>query len=188
VSRAGAARGGRGALAGRAGLFSLGERMGQHVAEVTPEARGRFGASRVRWTQKMKATFLDHLAASCCIAQAAAEVGVMPESVYYLRRKDKRFAAGWAEALEMGYEVLEIRLVGHALTGGGPAVGNGPAAAPVIDKDLALTLLTRHRGRATGTEKAAGRTARVASPEEVQASIMKKLARIAAGQPLRSEA
>lgn len=133
-----------------------------------------------RWTQTMKRAFLDHLAATCDVNAAAAAIEVDAESVHGLRRSDAAFAAGWGEALAAGYEMLETRLIGHALAGGAGMVGAAGRAEP-IDAELALRLLSEHRGPAAGASGRArrgGATARPASREQTDAAILRKLAQI----------
>ncbi len=133
------------------------------------------------WTAARKAGFLDHLAATCNITDAAAAVGARPESVYSLRRRDGAFAAAWTEALAAGYEMLETRLVGHALAGGGQSITNGTTPTiGAIDRDVAMWLLNFRQAELLGTpRRRGGRPRRVASAEETDAAILKKLAAIA---------
>ena len=73
--------------------------------------------SWTRWTKKKRAVFLDELAGTCNVRQAAAAARVTPQSVYRLRRKDPGFVEEWHEALLAGYEMLETELLGHLLSG-----------------------------------------------------------------------
>lgn len=140
------------------------------------------GRKWVRWTARLKGEFLDALAASCNVKESAAAIGVEPASVYHLRRRDEAFAASWAVALRQGYDMLEIQLVGHALAGGGSGLGalldNGDPARPPIDVDLALKLLREHRDRASGKRDPGGPKPVIATREQTNAAIMKKLAAI----------
>lgn len=130
----------------------------------------------VRWTARQKATFLDHLAATCNVRSAAATVGVDPVSVYWLRRKDPAFCTAWQEALEQGYIMLETQLVGHALAGGGRMITNGATELTgPIDTDLALRLLSAHGTRSSGRPRRGGPPVQRASESETDAAIMKKL-------------
>ena len=148
------------------------------------------GRKWVRWTKRMKADFLDELAATCNVRESAAAIGVTPTSVYHLRRRDEAFAAGWQVALRQGYEMLEIQLVGHALAGGrsgdgaggGPATGamldNGDPVRPPIHVDLALRLLREHRDRAAGKRERDGARPLIATREQTNAAIIRKLGMI----------
>jgi len=140
------------------------------------------GRRWVRWTGRMKRLFLDHLAATCHVGSAAAAIGVDPSSVYALRRRDPEFVAAWGEALELGYEMLETLVVGHALAGGGrtavtgAATVNGVATGP-IDVDFILRVLSgRHASRPVGRQTRGGARKHVATREETDAAILARLA------------
>lgn len=134
---------------------------------------------RVRWSQKMREEFLDHLAATCNVKASAEAIEVDPISVYHLRRKDDAFAEAWGTALALGYEMLETQLVGHALAGGGREITNGAVAEiGPIDTDLALRLLSTHRGHALGKRGKGGPTPHEAKPDETDAAILRKLSAI----------
>lgn len=140
------------------------------------------GRKWVRWTDRLKDEFLDALAATCHVRNSAAAIGVEPSSVYQLRRRDEAFAAAWSVALGQGYEMLELQLVGHALAGGGMGAGevldNGDPARPPIDVEMAMKLLRDHRSRATGKQDVSGPKPMIATREQTNAAIIKKLAAI----------
>ncbi|RYY26260.1 MAG: hypothetical protein EOP62_10455 [Sphingomonadales bacterium] len=155
--------------------------MGTHRAVTTDGYSAFTGRKWVRWTAKMRASFLDHLAATCNVQASAEYIGVDPGSVYVLRRRDAKFADAWGEALALGYEMLETLLVGHALSGDdgdvlncGVEMRSGP-----IQVDLALRLLQAHRN-AEGKPKRGGPKRQFATADETDAVLMKKLAVIEA--------
>lgn len=130
----------------------------------------------VAWTSDMRSDFLDHLAATCNVAESARSIGVDPRSVYNLRRKEKRFRNAWLLAIESGYEMLETQLIGHALGGGGAQLTNGDVATTgPIDVVLAQTLLTAHRGRRADAFEKGGPRYKTVTPEQTDASILRKL-------------
>jgi len=143
--------------------FGLGEHM------------GKAGRRWVRWNKAKRRGFLDHLAATCDVKASAAAIGVDPASVYYLRRRDAAFAAEWAEALLLGYQMLETRLVGHALAGRGTAEAMPRDGLDPIDAHLALTLLAAHRNALAGVPHKGGPRLKRATEEETNAALMKKL-------------
>lgn len=63
------------------------------------------------WPAKSRAAFLDHLAATCNVTEAARSVGVFPATPHRVRRRDPGFAAQWSQALEAGYVTLETMLL-----------------------------------------------------------------------------
>lgn len=123
----------------------------------------------------MRTAFLDHLAATCNVIESAATAGVTPSAVYQIRRRDPGFAAKWEEALALGYQMLETRMLGHVLSGrrwSDPlASGNGELAA--IDFESALRLMSQHRNAPTKPHK--GRQPSYATPDETDAVLLKRL-------------
>lgn len=169
---------------------------GAEGAAATPARGGKAGRRWVRWNRRMKTVFLDHLAATCNVCEAARAIGVDPASVYYLRRSDPGFAAAWSEALELGYEMLETQVVGHALAGGGRAIENGATVLPgsdrpvgPIDIDLALRMLTHHA--ANRRPRRYGAPPQVAAPDDTDEVILRKLKQVSerlAARALTAEA
>lgn len=150
--------------------------MSQSSAGTRAPGRSKRKSRRLpnwlRWTRTMKTAFLDQLAASCDVAQAAAAIGVEPIQIYALYRRDARFREQWQEALAAGYQLLETRLMGHALDTGETL---GPGTPPATQ--LALQLLQFRHGAA----KPARRPPKTMTPptaEQVDAAILKKLAAI----------
>lgn len=136
--------------------------------------------ARARWSKAMRAAFLDHLAATCNVTAAAAAAGVCKTSVYQIRRRDPAFAAKWEEALALGYQMIETRLLGHVLSGRGrtdPMAGEDEGR-PAIDFEAALRLLAQHRGGQDKPHK--GRQPAFAAPEETDAVLLTRLRAIEA--------
>lgn len=106
---------------------------------------------RARETKRSRArqreAFLSHFAANCNVTAAAAAAGVTPNTLYRWRRDEPDFAEAWAEALAMGYQMLEARLVAHALAGtpGEELDGVEDIAAAPIHVELALKLMSVQR-------------------------------------------
>lgn len=121
------------------------------------------------WTARKKAIFLDHLAANSSVVRSAEAAGMDDHSAYTLRRKDPEFAEAWNAALAAGYARLEAMLIERAA--GGPV---DPDASQ-MDRDLALQLLRHHRGPLEGRPRGGGAKPRMASIEETDAAILKKL-------------
>lgn len=126
----------------------------------------------VRWSKTKRATFLDHLAGTCNVREAAALAGMTAPSVYHLRRKDESFAEEWHQALLVGYEMLETELLGHVLAGGGETISR--ADGREIKLEAAIRLLGLHRNSLQGKWRGGPRLKR-ARPEDTDAAIMRKL-------------
>lgn len=67
------------------------------------------------WTRTKRARFLDELSATCNVRRSAAAVAITEGSARALRRRDPVFARLWQEALQAGYDRLEMELVERAL-------------------------------------------------------------------------
>ncbi|WP_010184809.1 hypothetical protein [Sphingomonas sp. PAMC 26605] len=101
-----------------------------------------------QWTIARRVAFLDHLAATCNIAQSAKAVGSSTGGAYALRRRDAAFAEQWRAAIDLGYELLETKVLAFALgqRDDGSMVGDPDAvAAAPIDPDTALKLVRQHQ-------------------------------------------
>lgn len=136
---------------------------------------GKPGRHWIRWNKGMRQGFLDHLAATGNVKQAAAEIAVDPRAVYNLRRRDPKFAAEWGEAITLGYQMLETRLIGHALAGGRTCDMIDQDGMEPIDPQLALTMLAAHRNALAGVPLKGGPRQKRATEEETNAALMKKL-------------
>ncbi|VVT00296.1 conserved hypothetical protein [Sphingomonas sp. EC-HK361] len=155
--------------------------LGTHRAVIAEGFSAFEGRKWVRWTKKMREAFLDHLAATCNVQASAAFIGVDPVCVYALRRREPAFADAWGVALALGYEMLETRLVGHALAGetGTELTCGADTKSGPINVDLAVRMLTAHRD-ATGKPKRGGPRRQFAESDDTDAALMKKLTQIEA--------
>lgn len=70
-----------------------------------------------RWSKARTDRFLEVLAATTNVSEAARAAGMTASSAYERKRRDKTFAALWAEALEIGFAELEMLLLRQALMG-----------------------------------------------------------------------
>lgn len=145
------------------------------MAFALGENVGKSGKRRVRWSKALRRAFLDRLAATCNVKESAEAIGVDPYSVYYLRRRDARFAEEWGEALALGYQMLETRLVGHALAGKGTAEAIERDGLGAIDTHLALTMLAAHRNAMAGVAPKGGPKLKQVSGEEATETMLRHL-------------
>ena len=135
---------------------------------------------KVRWTPAMREMFFAHLACNCNVAAAARAIGVQPPQVHYRRRISKPFAAEWQRAIDAGYLLLEMRMIGHTLAGGGATVaGDGADVEPLAYAE-ALKLFTLYVARREGHVRKRPPAQVVATREEADAAILAKLAALAA--------
>lgn len=128
------------------------------------------------WTSEKRQTFLDLLAVTCNVQLACAETGMSKRGVYALRRRDPEFAALWREALLMGYDRLEERLLRQAGAGVNDVeFGAGDEPEGPLNAELALILLRNHRPTVEGRRKRPAGPIRRATREEAEAALTKRL-------------
>lgn len=132
--------------------------------------------------------FLARLAECCNMSRAARQAGVSTSMIYRLRGRDAAFAAAWQEAIEAGYQRLEMGLIEAALarvsktTGEtAPDESSDDAAVSVIEPmtmEQAIQLLGRYRATVRSGKLQSNRrgAARAPTSEETDAAILKRLA------------
>ena len=121
--------------------------------------------------------FLDVVAATANVKQAAAAAGAVPASFYRLRHRDAGFAAAWDQSLDDGYAALEAMLLERALGTAEQAPGDADRAGPTtFDAALALTMLKRRDERDKAPSNYAKRAGYSHVPMvEVERSLLRKL-------------
>ncbi|MGB7373354.1 hypothetical protein [Pontixanthobacter sp.] len=82
--------------------------------------------------------FLDKLAETSNVSEAAKAAGVNPSRAYKVRREEQAFARQWHTALVEGYEHLELDLLARLRSG-------EAKEGPKFDNGAALRLLALHR-------------------------------------------
>ena len=63
------------------------------------------------WTEKRRRMFIETLAATCNVSEAARVAGMNQSTAYSLKGRDAGFAREWAKALSIGYAELEALLL-----------------------------------------------------------------------------
>ncbi|BAV66220.1 hypothetical protein [Sphingobium cloacae] len=104
-------------LGGRAGDKAeawVVQRNQRGVAGSGPQLRA---VRKDGWTPARRKRFLETLAATCNVSEAARAAGKNLSSAYYQRRRDPGFAREWAQALNVGYAELETLLLRQSLFG-----------------------------------------------------------------------
>lgn len=131
---------------------------------------------RKRALRGKRDVFLSHLAANCNVEGAAAAAGTPLNTLYRWRRTDADFAGYWAEAVAIGYEMLEMRLIAHALAGKDAAELDAVADMPVepVNVELAIRLLSLQQRNKVG-KGTPGAPRKIVTPEEVDARLIAKL-------------
>ncbi|MGN7930016.1 hypothetical protein [Sphingopyxis sp. 22461] len=161
--------------------------------EIGPQNNGPLQRKRTKtngWTKARRAAFLEELAMSCNVrrAHASAEMGL--GSAYRLRRRDPLFARQWQEALELGYERLELALVRRALEAVDElTLDEGKEPVEKMSVAQAIALLRQHRasverGGATGRRS---QPREIATQEETDAVLIKRIGMVLRQRALRAE-
>ena len=150
--------------------------MGLTIAAGNQRRRQMKKVKACGWTNQKRQIFLDTLAVTCNVNLACAEAGMSRTGAYHLRRRDPEFAELWRQALLMGYDRLEERLLRRAGAGVNDVeFGGGDAPEEPLDPDLALSLLRAHRPTVEGQRKRLGGEIHRMSREEAQAALAKRL-------------
>lgn len=69
------------------------------------------------WTEDRRKIFMETLAATCNVSEAARAAGKNLSTAYYQKRRDPGFAREWSHALNIGYSELEALMLREALFG-----------------------------------------------------------------------
>lgn len=120
------------------------------------------------WTPERRETFLQTLAETCNVREAAEAAGMARWSAYRLKQRDPGFARDWERALSIAYDELEAALLRDALFGHEEEEivtdGEGVVKTRKIrrgrDRGMALRLLAAHRATAERLRGAAMRDVR----------------------------
>lgn len=161
--------------------------------EIGPQHNGPLQRKQTKtngWTKARRAAFLAELAMSCNVRRAHAAAEMAAGSAYRLRRRDPLFAKQWQEALELGYERLELALVRRALEAVDELVlEEGSEPVEKMSVTQAITLLRQHcasveRGSASGRRS---QPREVATQEETDAVLIKRINMVLRQRALRAE-
>lgn len=171
------------AAKGRSRLFR--EAWDDAVAEsdgevlIAPGNGRRIQMRRVRrrlFGAKLQDEFLEHFAATCSIAAAAAEIGVGRSTVNKHLAEDEDFRARFDRVLEFAYRQLDAELVRQRLEAAQRPQTEGGEALRSAEFDRALQLLREHkRGRPGGPDRRPGAPPRHASLDEMCLALARRL-------------
>lgn len=149
-----------------------------------------------QWTPRIEARFLDVLAGNANVKAACAAVGLTQASAYNHRHRRASFRDRWDAALAVGYARIETAMVGQlgAMLGSGmDADGCERETTPDLtithlNVDAALQALRLHQRRVQGTGNPPGAVRRrVATIEEIEAEILRRIAAITARDAMAAE-
>ena len=144
------------------------------AAGAKPKLRKR---SSRDWTKAKEQMFLTTLAETCNVTAAAETAGMSVSGAYQRRKKVAAFRAGWAEAIGVAYQRLELVLLDRALNGTEKVVVRKDGSEERMREypnAIAMTLLKLHRE--TAIEADAEPSA--AEVEELRQRLFDKLERV----------
>ncbi|WP_052208564.1 hypothetical protein [Croceibacterium mercuriale] len=113
---------------------------------MTRAGDGAQDARRTSTTPRWQARFLTALSDTSSVEQAADMAGISLEHVHKLRRDDAGFAALWQDALNEGYDRLELDLL-YRLRSGRIEEQDETGAKRKFDIATGFRILSAHRQR-----------------------------------------
>lgn len=170
--------------------------MGQGEIDdiIEPQRERPLQIKKVRsdgWTKARRDAFLTELSQSCNVHRAHAAAGMGYSGAYDLRRRDPMFAAQWQQALEIGYEQLELALLRRAREAVEGLTLDEPKE-PIVKMTVeqAIDVMKRHRdsvlkGRAREMRPQARQ---VATQEETDTILMRRIAMVQRQRARRDKA
>ena len=154
-----------------------------------PRSGGGIGAQKKRvrhdgWTQERISIFMETLAHTCNVSEAARQAGKSLTSAYEQQRRDPGFARAWEQALDMAYDELETLLLRQALFGteqeeivlDGEGAVKGRKVKRAVPLAVGLRLLLAHRKEVL--ESRAARTGERPDGEDAVARIHAVMAEV----------
>lgn len=143
-----------------------------------------------QWTPRVEARFLATLAATCNVTASCAEVGMTPASAYAHRKRWRRFAELWDDAVADGYARIEIALLDNGLNLFSEQ--ELPPETPLRGMDVAqaIHLLHMHKHGVLGLGKAPGERWKPPPSLDdpaIRASILRKIAAVVNARDIPAE-
>lgn len=98
-------------------------KAGEEAGQELTVQRGAAGGAQRRatradgWNADRRKSFMEALAATCNVSEAARVAGMSLSSAYSQKARDAGFAREWAGALSVGYSELEALLLRQSLFG-----------------------------------------------------------------------
>lgn len=148
-----------------------------HMAKGVRPRKGQKGQN-LNWN--WKSIFLETLAETSNVSEAARKSGAVTPYVYRIRRENPEFRAQWSAALLEGYEHLEMETL-HRLRFG------TPPGDTKFDIANALRLLAAHREAAAKEKARQGKRDKAAVLASLNAKLDRMRERRAAAERLLKE-
>jgi hypothetical protein len=138
----------------------------------------RNAVERAASLAKRREAFLGELAWHCDVEKASRNSGVSLMTVYHWRRTEEGFAAEWADAVVQGYQMLEARLIAHALAGNAGDTLEGLAQTPLPPLNIDLAIRVLGLQRRTANERP-GRPRQRATRDDTVNELLRRLDMVA---------
>lgn len=155
---------------------------GDENEEITAFQSGpvqRRRAKPVSWTAAKRKAFLTELAHSCNVTRAHKAAEMCNGSAYSVRQRDAEFARQWQAALEIGYERLEMALARRALEVLGELeLDEREEPVEKMTVAQAIEVMNMHRRSVQQGRGHQRRLCRVATQEETDAVLLKRIAMV----------
>jgi hypothetical protein len=136
-------------------------------------------AKPVSWTAAKRKAFLTELAHSCNVTRAHKAAEMCNGSAYSVRQRDAEFARQWQAALEIGYERLEMALARRALEVLGELeLDEREEPVEKMTVAQAIEVMNLHRRSVQQGRGHQRRLCRVATQEETDAVLLKRIAMV----------
>jgi hypothetical protein len=129
-----------------------------------------------RWSERREQRFLATLAETANVRRAAEAAGVSTQAIYARRLKSTAFAEAWELALDTGKARLEAMLVEAAQRRFDPDALPIGETEPQVSVGEAIHIVKLKRSEpGRGPANGGWREPKIATPEEVEQSLVKRL-------------
>lgn len=129
-----------------------------------------------RWNEDVEVRFFEHLAATGNVAGSARAIGMSTTALYKRRKLWPAFDSQWEDVLRLAVNRLNLQLVTAASNMLDPPEVPVPELAPVsVDEAIRIVQLHGRGNNRHGNPKRHDWHARRRDPDEVRASIIRKL-------------
>jgi hypothetical protein len=116
---------------------------------------------RAPFAMAKRRLFLEALAETCCVRTAIAAADASCSNVYALRRRDAEFATQWLEALTLGYDTVEAKLLRYVTDDSAGDIGGNAAADRGSDANPEADGITPPASRGKGVNDPRSRSAAI---------------------------
>ena len=129
-----------------------------------------------RWNEDVEADFFAHLAATANVKGSARAIGMSATALYKRRKLWPAFDAQWEDTLRLAVNRLDMQLIAAASNMLDPSEAPVTGMEPVsVEQAIRIVQLHKEKVNRHGTPKRHDWRLKRRDPEEVRASIIRKL-------------